>query len=131
MKIQNPNVTLDDVARNGAQEEVRSGFLDWLFQFSVTGDDGELYSVGESILSMARSNIFVIDQYTADSIDTGQLLLSHMIVIPTSFPPIMEQKRLNCSYFHAIFYRERQIRRFRREKLVFATCSYTMTSKEF
>lgn len=53
MKINNPKVTLADEARKGVEEEVRSGFLDWLFQFSVTGDDGEHYSIGGSILSLA------------------------------------------------------------------------------
>ncbi|MGN0628696.1 MAG: hypothetical protein ACI4IW_03600 [Oscillospiraceae bacterium] len=60
MKIENPAVTLADEARNGVQEEVRSGFLDWLFQFSMTGDDGELYSVGGSILSMAQEKLDVV-----------------------------------------------------------------------
>ena len=53
MKIENPKVTLADEARNGVQEEVRSGFLDWLVEFNVEGDDGELYALGGSILSMA------------------------------------------------------------------------------
>lgn len=52
MKIANPKVTLADEARNGVVEEVRSGFLDWLMEFNVTGDDGELYSLGGAILSM-------------------------------------------------------------------------------
>lgn len=52
MKIENPKVTLADEARNGVKEEVRSGFLDWLFAFSVVGDDGEEYDIGGSILSM-------------------------------------------------------------------------------
>ena len=52
MKINNPKVTLADDARVGVKEELRSGFLDWLHQFSVIGDDGELYSLGGSILSM-------------------------------------------------------------------------------
>lgn len=52
MKINNPKPTLDDDARIGVKEEVRSGFLDWLHQFSVTGENGELYSVGGAILSM-------------------------------------------------------------------------------
>ena len=60
MKIQNPKVTLADEARNGVEENVRSGFLDWLFQFSVTGDDGELYSVGGSILSLELENLDVV-----------------------------------------------------------------------
>lgn len=60
MKINNPKVTLADDARNGVAEDVRSGFLDWLFHFSVTGDDGELYSVGGSILSLALEKLDVI-----------------------------------------------------------------------
>lgn len=52
MKIENPRITLADEARSGVREEVRSGFLDWLFEFNVTGDDGELYALGGSILSM-------------------------------------------------------------------------------
>ena len=52
MRIDNPQVTLRDDARKGVKEEVRSGFLDWLYQFSVEGDDGEHYSIGGSILSM-------------------------------------------------------------------------------
>lgn len=59
MKIQNPAVTLNDEARTGISEQVRSGFLDWLYQFSVTGDDGELYSVGGSILSLAQEKLDV------------------------------------------------------------------------
>ena len=45
-------MTLADEARNGVKEEVRSGFLDWLMEFNVEGDDGELYALGGSILSM-------------------------------------------------------------------------------
>ena len=60
MKIDNPKVTLADEARAGVEENVRSGFLDWLFQFSVTGDDGELYSVGGSILSLEVENLDVV-----------------------------------------------------------------------
>ena len=52
MKIDNPKVTLADDARIGVKEEVRQGFLDWLFTAVVTGDDGELYSIGGTILSM-------------------------------------------------------------------------------
>lgn len=53
MKIEDPKVTLADEARNGVEEAARSGFLDWLFEFHVTGDDGELYGLGGSILSLA------------------------------------------------------------------------------
>ena len=42
MKINNPKVTLADDARVGVKEELRSGFLDWLHQFSVIGDDGAM-----------------------------------------------------------------------------------------
>ena len=49
MRIDNPKVTLADEARNGVKEEVRSGFLDWLYEFNVEGDDGELYAFGGSI----------------------------------------------------------------------------------
>ena len=56
MRIDNPKVTLADEARNGVKEEVRSGFLDWLYEFNVEGDDGELYAFGGSILSLALKN---------------------------------------------------------------------------
>lgn len=52
MKIENPLVTLADDARIGVEEEVRSGFLDWLMSFSVEGDDGMHYELGGSILSL-------------------------------------------------------------------------------
>lgn len=52
MKIENPSVTLADDARTGVNEDVRSGFLDWLMSFSVKGDDGENYTLGGAILSM-------------------------------------------------------------------------------
>ncbi len=60
MKIENPAVTLADEARCGVKEEVRSGFLDWLHQFSVTGEDGELYAVGGAILSMQLEQMDVV-----------------------------------------------------------------------
>lgn len=60
MKIENPKVTLTDEARSGVQEEVRSGFLDWLFEFDVTGDDGEEYAIGGSILSMALEKMDLV-----------------------------------------------------------------------
>lgn len=60
MKIDNPKVTLADEARNGVQEDVRSGFLDWLFSFNVTGDDGELYDLGGSILSLALEKMDMV-----------------------------------------------------------------------
>lgn len=60
MKIQSPEVTLDDEARKGVEETVRSGFLDWLFQFSVKGEDGEEYALGGSILSLALEKTDVV-----------------------------------------------------------------------
>ena len=60
MKIEKPEVTLADEARCGVEESVRSGFLDWLHQFSVTGDDGELYSLGGAILSMNLEKMDVV-----------------------------------------------------------------------
>lgn len=60
MKINNPKVTLADEARNGVKEEVRSGFLDWLMEFNVEGDDGELYALGGSILSLALEKMDLV-----------------------------------------------------------------------
>lgn len=61
MKINNPKVTLADDARIGVKEEVRQGFLDWLFRAVVTGDDGELYTLGGSILSMHVEQMDLVD----------------------------------------------------------------------
>ena len=61
MKINSPQVTLADDARAGVEEQVRSGFLDWLHQFSVTGEDGELYSLGGAILSMHLEKLDVVN----------------------------------------------------------------------
>lgn len=60
MKIENPKVTLADEARNSVEEEVKSGFLDWLFEFSVTNEDGEMIELGGSILSLAREKIDLV-----------------------------------------------------------------------
>ena len=61
MKIANPKVTLADEARSGVVEEVRSGFLDWLMEFHVEGDDGELYALGGSILSLALEKMDMVN----------------------------------------------------------------------
>ena len=61
MKINNPKVTLSDEARNGVKEEVRSGFLDWLMEFNVEDDDGELYALGGSILSLALEKMDLVN----------------------------------------------------------------------
>ena len=74
MKIENPKVTLADEARNGVKEDVRSGFLDWLFEFNVTGDDGELYALGGSTLSLALEKIDLVTlNYSKGKGDVHQL----------------------------------------------------------
>lgn len=91
MKIQKPNVTLADEARTGIEEQVRSGFLDWLHQFSVTGEDGELYSVGGAILSMHLEKMDVV----SINIAKGQ---GHVRQVPNSiyktgvYPGMMYEK---------------------------------------
>lgn len=60
MRIRNPAVTLEDEARCNVEEDVRCGFLDWLFTSVVTGDNGELYEVGGSILSLAKEQIDLV-----------------------------------------------------------------------
>ena len=60
MKIENPKVTLADEARNSVEEEVKSGFLDWLFEFSVTDEEGEMIELGGSILSLALEKIDLV-----------------------------------------------------------------------
>lgn len=60
MKINNPKVTLSDEARIGVEEEVRSGFLDWLGECNVEGDDGQLYMLGGSIISMNLEQIDLV-----------------------------------------------------------------------
>ena len=61
MKIENPKVTLADEARNGVEEEVRSSFLDWLLEFNVEGDDGEIYALGGSILSLVLEKMDLVN----------------------------------------------------------------------
>ena len=68
MKINNPQVTLADDARIGVKEEVRQGFLDWLMRFDVQGDDGEHYSLGGSILSLAAEKLDLVSL----SVDGGE-----------------------------------------------------------
>ena len=68
MKIGNPKVTLADDARIGVKEEVRQGFLDWLMRFDVQGDDGEHYSLGGSILSLAAEKLDLVSL----SVDGGE-----------------------------------------------------------
>ncbi len=63
MKISNQKVSLADDARIGVKEEVRQGFLDWLFRAVVTGEDGELYSFGGSILSMHAEKLDLVTMH--------------------------------------------------------------------
>lgn len=93
MKIQNPEVTLWDEARAGVEEEVRSGFLDWLFQFSVTGDDGELYSIGGSILSMALEKLDVVSFNCARGKGCVQQLPGSIYKV-TRFPGMLFERLL-------------------------------------
>lgn len=65
MKINNPKVTASDDARIGVKEEVRSGFLDWLFTCNVIGEDGERYEFGTSILSMNIEKIDLVTMFLA------------------------------------------------------------------
>lgn len=60
MKLDNPAVTLADEARSGVSQAGRSSFLDWLYECNVVGDDGELYALGGSILSMQREQMDLV-----------------------------------------------------------------------
>lgn len=85
MKIVDPEVTLADEARNGVEEDVRSGFLDWLYRFSVTGDDGQLYSLGGSILSLAVEKLDLVTMSCA--VGTGRVRqLSNSIYKVAEYP---------------------------------------------
>lgn len=113
VKIKNPKVTLSDEARNGVVEEVRSGFLDWLFEFSVQGEDGELYSIGGSILSLALEKIDLVT--IGFSKGKGKIRqLKNSIYKVADFPGSIFQK----------FYRNQQgtLTIEKREHSVFVTC---------
>ena len=60
MRIENPKVTLADDARIGVKEDIRSGFLDWLNDYSMSGDDGEIYRVGGTILSLHKEQMDIV-----------------------------------------------------------------------
>ena len=85
MKIDDPKVTLNDDARNGVEEDVRSGFLDWLFEFNVTGDDGELYALGGSMLSLAVEKLDVVTLNCSKGRGSAQQLKSSIYKL-TKFP---------------------------------------------
>lgn len=91
MKINNPKVTLADDARIGVKEEVRSGFLDWLHQFSVTGDDGELYSIGGSILAMHLEKLDLVSITIAKGKGGGRQLPNSIYRIG-EFPGMLHEK---------------------------------------
>lgn len=91
MKISNPKVTLDDEARVGFKETVQSGFLDWLHQFSVTGDDGELYSIGGSILSMQLEKMDIVSITVAKG-KGGARQLPNSIYKVGAYPGMLHEK---------------------------------------
>lgn len=91
MKINNPKVTLADEARVGVKEELRSGFLDWLHQFSVIGDDGELYSLGGSILSMHLEQMDLVSITIAKG-KGGSRQLPNSIYKIGEFPGMLHEK---------------------------------------
>lgn len=91
MKINNPKVTLDDEARTGFKEKVQSGFLDWLHQFSLTGDDGELYSVGGSILSMQLENMDIVSITVAKG-RGGERQLPNSIYKVCEYPGMLHER---------------------------------------
>lgn len=93
MKINDPAVTLTDEARSGVVEDVRSGFLDWLFQFSVTGEDGQTYAIGGSILSMALEKLDVVS-FTCARGEGGTEQLPGSIYRVTRFPGMLYERLL-------------------------------------
>ena len=113
MKIDDPKITLADEARNGVQEEVRSGFLDWLFEFNVTGDDGELYALGGSILSMALEKMDLVTMNFAKGKGSVRQLKNSIYKL-AEYPGALMQK----------FYRNPQgtLKIEKREHSVLVTC---------
>ena len=91
MKIANPQVTLADEARAGVDEAVRSGFLDWLHQFSLTGDDGELYSVGGAILSMSLEQLDVVSLTVAQGKGQARQLPESIYKV-TEYPGMLYER---------------------------------------
>lgn len=91
MKISNPQVTLYDEARTNIDKEVKCGFLDWLHQFSVTGEDGELYSVGGAILSMNLEHMDVVNINISKGKGLGKQL-PHSIYKVGEYPGMVHEK---------------------------------------
>lgn len=113
MKIENPKVTLADEARNGVKEEVRSGFLDWLMEFNVEGDDGEIYALGGSILSLALEKMDLVNICYAKGKGTVTQLRNSIYKL-AKYPGLCINK----------FYRNPQgtLKIEKREHSVFVTC---------
>ncbi len=113
MKIDNPAVTLDDDARIGVKEEVRSGFLDWLHQFTVKGDDGEIYSLGGAILSAHLEQMDIVNLNVAKGSGTINQLPNSIYKL-TNFPGVLHEK----------MFREKTgtVKIERREHSVYVTC---------
>lgn len=91
MKIENPFVTLADDARIGVEEEVRSGFLDWLMTFSVTGDDGENYTLGGSILSMHLEQLDAVSLTVTRDKGGKEIQLPESIYKVGKYPGILHE----------------------------------------
>lgn len=113
MKIQNPKVTLADEARTCVEDEGRSGFLNWLFEFNVEGNDGELYALGGSILSMELEKLDLVTLSLAKGKGSVRQLKGSIYKI-TEYPGGLMQK----------FYRNPQgtLRIEHREHSVLVTC---------
>ena len=92
MKIENPKVTLADEARIGVKEEVRQGFLDWLFSATVKGDDGEFYSLGGTILSMHQEKLDLVT-ISLDKGKGGTQQLRNSIYKIGKYPGMLMQQK--------------------------------------
>ena len=57
MVEKNPEITLDDEARGIEARPTSSAFLDWLWDTSLTGDDGSRYWFGGALLALKLENI--------------------------------------------------------------------------
>jgi hypothetical protein len=56
----NPEITLEDEARGIEAAPGSSAFLDWLWETSLDGDDGNRYWFGGALLVLKRENIDVV-----------------------------------------------------------------------
>lgn len=97
MRIDNPRITLDDEARNGVEEEVRSGFLDWLFSTSLSDDEGNEYMLGGSILSLALERTDVMTMNLVKGHGRTRQLPSSIYKL-AEFPGLSFQELSPCPY---------------------------------